>query len=442
MTYASTVQSMYIAYYGRPGDPAGIDWWAAQLASVGGNLDAILPAFGYSAEYLDRYGNLGTDELITQFYLQIFNRAPDAGGLAWYRGLYESGKAGLADIAKWIWDGASGADFLMIQNKAEVADAFTAQIRSTGGSYTAADIDRAVALLSSVDDTQASVGSALDTVAQWFIHEPVPAAEPTAYEQYMLEIINWERANPVDAAAYYGIDLNEGLAPGTLHTGARQPLAMNLDLIEAARNHSEWMLQQDVFSHTGAGASRPWDRMEAAGYTGYTRAGENIAWIGTTGSYADSRIPGDTATLERNLFVDENYAGRGHRINILNDGYKEIGIGIELGQYQQYNVMMATQDFGARTGNSFLLGVVFDDENSNQFYDIGEGVWQASITATHKQTAQTFSTETYYSGGYQLQLPDGQYEVEISHTGKFITADIQITGSNTKLDWVTDVLML
>ena len=33
---ARQVQQMYVAYYGRPGDPAGVEYWANRLAKVGG----------------------------------------------------------------------------------------------------------------------------------------------------------------------------------------------------------------------------------------------------------------------------------------------------------------------------------------------------------------------------------------------------------------------
>ncbi len=442
MNHVDLVQSMYIAYYGRPGDPSGVSWWSERLAMVNGNLDEILPSFGYSEEYLQRFGGLSTDELITLFYQQIFNRTPDSSGLAWYREEYESGRAALVDIAKRIWDGASGKDLDIIRNKLEVAKAFTTQVEQAGGAYGAGDILRAVALLQQVDGSQDSVETALDAVYQWYVGEPVDPMQPTAFEQFMLEIINWERANPVLAANHYGIDLNEGLAPGTLHTDPRQPLAMNLNLVEAARTHSEWMLEQGVFSHMGMGESAPWDRMDAAGYRDYWYAGENIAWIGTTGPYLESRISGDIAQLERNLFVDENYPGRGHRVNILNDNFKEVGIGAVLGQYQQYNAMMVTQDFGSRGGDSFLLGVIYGDDNGNRFYDVGEGVWKASIRAVNQFSGLEYQAESFHSGGYQLRLPDGHYNVYFSFIDDYYHVDIVISGANVKQDWITDVLVL
>jgi S-layer protein len=48
--YYDQIQKAYIAYYGRPADPAGQDYWATQLDKAGGNLDVIINAFGNSVE--------------------------------------------------------------------------------------------------------------------------------------------------------------------------------------------------------------------------------------------------------------------------------------------------------------------------------------------------------------------------------------------------------
>jgi uncharacterized protein YkwD len=103
--------------------------------------------------------------------------------------------------------------------------------------------------------------------------------QATPLEQHILDLINAARANPAAEAARLGIDLNEGLAPGTISTAAKAPLVFDAHLNEAADAHSAWMLDTDTFSHTGANGSSPHDRMAAAGYLfkGHSEAGENIA---------------------------------------------------------------------------------------------------------------------------------------------------------------------
>jgi len=89
------------------------------------------------------------------------------------------------------------------------------------------------------------------------------------------------RADPSAEAARLGISLNEGLAAGTISTAAKQPLAINPNLTDSAGKHSQWMIDNDLFSHY-EGATGPQQRMSAAGYSfsGSWTSGENIAWRG------------------------------------------------------------------------------------------------------------------------------------------------------------------
>ena len=44
--YYSAVQKAYIAFYGRPADKVGLEYWAGQLDTANGNLSTIINAFG------------------------------------------------------------------------------------------------------------------------------------------------------------------------------------------------------------------------------------------------------------------------------------------------------------------------------------------------------------------------------------------------------------
>ena len=168
-------------------------------------------------------------------------------------------------------------------------------------------------------------------------------AQPTAFEQYFLELVNRARLDPAAEAARLGIGLNDGLAAGTITTAAKAPLAFNPLLIDAAEAHSAWMLATDTFSHTGANGSSPGDRMAAAGYAfgGSWSWGENISirWGGT-----QAITP---AAID--AFHDGLFRSPGHRTNIENAGFREIGIGVQAGEYQGSNGLTATEDF-ARSG--------------------------------------------------------------------------------------------
>jgi uncharacterized protein YkwD len=270
------------------------------------------------------------------------------------------------------------------------------------------------------------------------------ATEPTAQDQYMLELLNRARSNPqaeADRHPQLGGNLNEGLAPGTISTAAKQPLAFNLQLFQAAEGHSKWMLSSGIFDHTGNGGSSSGDRATAAGYP-WSRVGENIAWQGTTGTPDWTGFVGQE---HNDLFVDSGIAGRGHRVSMMDGNFREIGISSVVGQFQGYNSVMTTQLFGSDSNpNSFLTGVVYTDKVANDdFYTVGEGLGNITITAVGN--GQTFSTKSLTAGGYNLRLTPGDYNV--TFTGDFdgdgkedttAARAVTIGNQNVKVDFATD----
>ncbi|MEW7849036.1 DUF4214 domain-containing protein [Massilia aurea] len=134
-TLASTVNSFYLAFYGRPADPAGLAFWTKQLADNDGNLSAITQAFATSEEAQVRYGADTVNERIGEIYQALFNRAPDATGLAYWTNVVEQGHASVADVAVAIMGGAQGIDKALTALRQSAVDAFTAQVEASGTEY-------------------------------------------------------------------------------------------------------------------------------------------------------------------------------------------------------------------------------------------------------------------------------------------------------------------
>jgi len=123
--YYPQVQKIYVAYYGRPADPAGLQYWAGQLAANGGNLTSIINAFGNSAESTALYAGASDSAKVTAIYQQLFNRAPDSAGLAFYTAELTAGRMTAASIALNVANGAQGTDATYLANKVTVGTAFT-----------------------------------------------------------------------------------------------------------------------------------------------------------------------------------------------------------------------------------------------------------------------------------------------------------------------------
>ncbi|MDR7090585.1 MULTISPECIES: CAP domain-containing protein [Cellvibrio] len=255
------------------------------------------------------------------------------------------------------------------------------------------------------------------------------AKQPTAQEVLVVELVNRARANPEAEATRLGIGLNDGITGTPITAAAKQPLAHNLLLIDSARIHSQWMLDADIFSHTGNNNSSATERMIAAGYvfSGSWTSGENIAWGGTTG--ASINLTSYAVSQHEGLFKSP-----GHRVNILNGNFRELGVGQKQGYFlsngTNYLSSMLTQNF-ARSGSSYYLtGVVYSDNNNNDFYDVGEGMSGVTISFNGK------SYPVYATGAYTIPVSNGTYNLTITgdSLGAAVYHTLQVNSANEKVD--------
>lgn len=263
---------------------------------------------------------------------------------------------------------------------------------------------------------------------------------PTVYEQLMLELINRARANPGAEASRLGINLNAGLPAGTISNTPKPPLAFEEALIAAARAHSQWMLDTDTFSHTGTNGSSSSQRITAAGYplSGSWGTGENIAWRGTTGTV-------NIETFTRGLH-DDLFKSFSHRVNMMDARFDQIGLGVIQGLFldkgTNWKALMGSQEYAFSGGSPspegpFVLGVAYKDNNSNGFYDPGEGLGGVTVNLLPGDTTTTTST----SGGYAIPLGSTSGALVLTFSGGAVTTSTQVTGLavpgiNVKVDLV------
>ena len=274
--------------------------------------------------------------------------------------------------------------------------------------------------------------------------------QPTPQDQYMLELVNRSRTDPqAEADLYLDGNLNEGLSEGQISSDAKQPLAFNLKLNTAAKGHSQWMLDNNIFSHTGANGKKSGDRMRDSGYifTGIYGSGENIAWKGTIG------------TPNFTTFVEKNHKGlvrsKSHRLSLMRSNLQEVGISSLQGEFTfegiNYNTVMTTQNF-AYSGASgpFITGVAYTDAvKDDNFYTVGEGISGIIVTAVNTNNSNNiFTTTTWDAGGYSLDVdPNKTYDVTFSgdlngdgQPGDTATYQVKVSSENVKLDVVSDSL--
>lgn len=264
------------------------------------------------------------------------------------------------------------------------------------------------------------------------------SGDSTAAEQLVLEYVNRARANPIAEGQRLGIDIHEGLSNPNL-VGPRPPLAMNKILLGIAGAHTQDMYTLNYFSHNDPNGTTPFDRMDHAGYD-YLRAGENMA----------GGVDQTAAELEDFMMVDSGTPGRPHRVNLLDllnsypcgsspCVYTEIGIGYYgTGPTNGDGLnSLITEDFGATSVGPFLLGVVYNDVNGNNFYDIGEGIGGVTITTSDGGYYAVSSS----SGGYAIPVSaSGSITVTASGPGFGpITKTVTLDGANVKLDFTSQL---
>ncbi len=132
---------------------------------------------------------------------------------------------------------------------------------------------------------------------------PAPSSGLTADEAKMVNLVNQARTG-------------QGV----------KPLNVNSQLVTLARRKSQDMVDKKYFSHTSHTYGSPFDMMKNAGVK-YSTAGENIAGAATTESAHQSLMNSP-----------------GHRANILNSSFTQIGIGIISGS--QYGKMFTQMFIG------------------------------------------------------------------------------------------------
>jgi hypothetical protein len=166
-TYFDQIQQLYIAYFGRPADPVGLNYWASQVDAANGSVAAVIAGFAASSESNALYAGVPTAQKVSAIYLNLFNRLPEAAGLAYWTQQIDSGTVTQAQAAYQIQSSAGPGDASAVVNKLAMAKAFTAQIDTTAeitGYSGAIAAAYGRAYLTSVDSTQASVNSATSSL--------------------------------------------------------------------------------------------------------------------------------------------------------------------------------------------------------------------------------------------------------------------------------------
>jgi hypothetical protein len=177
------IAGLYVAYFDRAPDPAGLQFWIDQLDN-GRDFSTISQDFATSEEAKEIYPFLATPDLVstspaafvTSIYANLFGRAPDAAGLNFWVGVLGNGSVLPGDMVEAIMLGAQDTlvngqviqDKTTIENKIDCALEFTnAVVNIEGFDFDAEAYAAARQSIDGVNATQESVDAAKSVTIQY-----------------------------------------------------------------------------------------------------------------------------------------------------------------------------------------------------------------------------------------------------------------------------------
>lgn len=159
MAAIDDIEKLYVGYFNRAGDPAGVNFWVAQYIALGQTpaaLAGIANSFSLTPEAQNLYGFLAAPlvgsptSFLSSVYSNLFGRtdlsAPaDVAGIAYWTAQLANPAISVGRIIVDIISGAQGPDAMVVANKTAVAKAFTQQLVNTNTDFSLALAQSALA---------------------------------------------------------------------------------------------------------------------------------------------------------------------------------------------------------------------------------------------------------------------------------------------------------
>ncbi len=162
-THVAAVQQLYVAYFGRPADVAGLDYWTNVVETNKGSTTQVSANFALSTEYTAAFAGMSNTQIVDKIYMNLFGRAADTAGRDYWVGLLNAGSIKVNTIVADVANGAQTTDKEIVENKVAGATAFTTALdlpaEQAGYTGTAA-LNLAKAFITSIT-TDASLTTAI-----------------------------------------------------------------------------------------------------------------------------------------------------------------------------------------------------------------------------------------------------------------------------------------
>jgi hypothetical protein len=130
-TYYNDIQKLYVAYFNRPADDAGLKYYEGVLEAAtdkAATMAVISADFAKSTEYTAAFAGKTSAQIVDIIYTNIFGHAADAAGNKFYADNLDAKKVTLAAVVTEVAKGAQGTDLTAYNNKLAAAAAFSAAV--------------------------------------------------------------------------------------------------------------------------------------------------------------------------------------------------------------------------------------------------------------------------------------------------------------------------
>lgn len=127
-TYYNDIAKLYVAYFNRPADPAGLAYWEGRVEAANGSTAAVSAEFAGSAEYKATYAGMTNEQIVDKIYQNLFGRPAEAEGKKYWADLMTAGTITIDAAVRDISNAALGSDKTAFNNKVAAGLAFTAAL--------------------------------------------------------------------------------------------------------------------------------------------------------------------------------------------------------------------------------------------------------------------------------------------------------------------------
>jgi len=371
-THVAAVQQMYVAYFGRPADTAGLDYWTNVVEANAGATAAVSAAFAASPEYIVTYFGQTNTQIVNNIYQNLFGRDADAAGRTYWANLLTNGTIKVDTIVAEVAKAALTTDAEAVENKVAASTAFTAQLDTAA-------------------ENAGYAGNSALTLAKAFIKSVTDDATLTT------------AITPANLTAQVAAVVKAG-TPFTLTSG--------LAAVEAADDNLASFLEDNSFA-TAAAASTAINAAETAAITAVD---DEVAgtYTGATSSVQAALIA-DQRTANTKALADANTAlttananaaaitGLSAAIANQRAAVAANEAAIELAEETQVDLNVAAAALDARVGGSLEIAPTITAPATGStvvvtFDNAGTDVNLISINAAGNFVLATGATEAKYPG--------------------------------------------